>query len=226
MVGRQALALAHVQPGHVVGQGIQGAQAAPDSQAQRQKHHRQQPQTGLDQLAGDVLHQVIALLHAEQHHHLALTVAVPVGKAAPQAGGLTQAQVGKTFGGIEHGWRCITTAADEPALGVPQDDAEGLLVVVVLEVGPVHLEGRVAGGHEFDRAQAQQHAGHAGQVAVGQFVGFFDAGAVGLRHKAQPDHQQGAQRPDQQAPGEGGLGPAPAPRGRSRLHAPLSRGMK
>ena len=199
----QPLRPPHVQLRHIVGQHIQRPQAAPDGQPQRQRHHGQQPHAGLNQLPGNVFGQVITLLQVQQHHHLTFVGRVPLRKTAPSGLGRAQLQVGKTFGRVKRRRIRRTTAADQAAIGVPQRHAERLLVVVAFQARHIHARCRTAGRDKLHRAQAQQHRRHAGQVAVGEFVRLFNAGAVTHHHKTEPDHQQSPQRPKQQTAGEG-----------------------
>lgn len=92
MPGLQARRLVCVELRHIARQRLQRLQAAQDGRAQRQRHHRQQPQAGLGQLQRHIFGQFGALLD----RHLPAARRIPLGKAAPGAGGRSELQVGKS----------------------------------------------------------------------------------------------------------------------------------
>jgi hypothetical protein len=199
----QGLTLADVQRVHVARQVVQRPQALADGQPQHQRDDRQQPQAGLRNLRGNVLGQVVALALAQQHHDLALVAfAVPAREGAPRHGRVAQVQRLEPLGRRERRRRCVAGARDQVARGVPHHHAHGLLVVVALERARAGQRGGIATPGKAAFALGQQQAGHAGQVAVGEFVGLVAACHVAHHHKAHPHRQQRPQRPGQQVPGE------------------------
>ena len=79
----QAPRAGRLQRGHIGRQRVERPQTAPQRQPQGERHDRQQPQSGLDHLLGDVLGQLIALVQLQHHHDLALACGIPLRKGAP-----------------------------------------------------------------------------------------------------------------------------------------------
>ena len=55
---------------------------------------------------------------------------------------------------------------------------------------------------------SKQEYGDACEVPIGQFIRFFHAGPVGKKYKTRPHQNECAQRPKQQLPHQGRIGPS------------------
>ena len=80
----------------------QWREATAHCQPERDRDHRQQQQTGLGDLAGDVFGEIVARTTVQQHHHLALRAdRVPARKRAPLGLLCAELQIGEAFVGVE-----------------------------------------------------------------------------------------------------------------------------
>ena len=220
--------MVRLQRFHIAGQRLQRLQAAQDGRAQCQRHHRQQPQARFSQLDGDIRRQIMPFFGLDQHHHLTALHRIPLGKAAPGAGRAAQLQIGKAVARIKRRQRRVTGTCQHMTCGIPHQNAERILVVVLFQAGQGRLghvqirlarqRGRIL--RKRWQIQRQQQRGGSGQMAVGQLVRFMHAGAVADHHKPGPHQQQRGQHAAHQAAGERSL-PACG-----RFHGPSSRGMK
>ena len=200
----QRRGLTNVERIDIARECIQGLESAANGQAQRERGEGQKPEAGLDHLPGNVLGQVVALAHTEQHHHFFLVRgSVPARKGAPNRGRVAELQGFKTLHRRERRQRRVPAAREHATARVPHHHAERTLVVMALEVGATRRIHPRAQGWLRRRVLHQLQQRHACEVAVGQLVGLVNAGRIARHHKTRPDDHQRAQGPSDQVQGQG-----------------------